>query len=89
MLQVFDHSFYTAYSPCKTVKIVLYFCPNQGFMDVLISDLRNTLCSVYDGSLLLMPVLTFNIKAIVLVISYCNGVSNEIAKFDGGETIIE
>lgn len=40
MLQVFDHSFYTTYSPCKIVKIVLYFCPNQEFGDALISDLR-------------------------------------------------
>ena len=40
MVQVFDHSFYTAYSPCKKVKIELYFCPNQEYAEALISAVR-------------------------------------------------
>ena len=87
MVQVFDHSFYTAYSPCKKVKIVLYFCPNQEYAESLISAVPNG--RVDGGSLFLMPVLTIDIQAIILIISNRNAVSNLVAKFGGRETISE
>ena len=91
MVQVFDHSFYTAYSPCKKVKIVLYFCPNQEYAEALISAVPNgngQKCGD-GGSLFLMPVLTIDIYTVVLIISDCNAVSNLVAKFGGRETISE